>query len=182
MTKHYPATVEKFSSPAHHCSMSLKEAIDTMFHEDADAIVMDVVDPEEADSWWDDDGFSSSPFTKNAHHAGIVATSITLGQLQREQNANLVTKIAEYFALASKVNEGLRRTRFVKLFADELGAKPLTIGKEYEAEFLQATRRVYQPFDAPFNFAPHCDDISYSRDRNIWPAKKSYRAVQCWCI
>ena len=174
MTKHYPATVEKFNSPAHRCSMSLREAIDTMFHEDADAILLDVVVPEEADSWWDDDGFSNSPFTKNAHHAGIVATSITVGQLQREQNENLVTKIAEYFALANKVNEGLRRTKFIKLFTDELDAKPLTIGKEYEAEFLLATRRVYRPFDAPFNFAPHCDDISYSRDVRIWPAKTSY--------
>ena len=174
MAKQYPAKLMSFKPSARDCSLSLEGAINAMFNGDADAIVVDVVHPKEADAWWDDDGFSSSPFTKNAHHAGIVATAITLGQLQREENANLVTKIAQYFALSSKLNDSLRRTKFVKLFADELGAKPLTIGEEYPAEFLLATRREYQPFDAPFNFAPHCDDISYARDGHNWPAKKSY--------
>jgi hypothetical protein len=174
MIRHYPAKVMNFASSARERSLSLKGAVDAMLEGEADAIVMDVASAEDIEPWWHDDGFASSPFTKNAHHAGIVATAITLGQLQREKSNGLVAKIAQYFALASRVNEGLRYTKFVKLFVDELGARPLTLGDEYPAEFLLATRRVYQPFDAPFNFAPHCDDISYSRDRDNWPARKSY--------
>jgi hypothetical protein len=164
----------RFDVPVRVEDMSIAAAVRALELNEADAIVMDVVPRDELDDWWNDAGFSSSPFTKNAHHAGIVATAVTLGQLQREENAKLVSKAAEYFGIACKVNEGLKQTRFVRLFASELDAKPLTIGHEYEIEFLTATRRVYEPYEAPFNFAPHCDDISYARDFANWPMKVSY--------
>ncbi|MEA2666107.1 MAG: hypothetical protein QOI11_3051 [Candidatus Eremiobacteraeota bacterium] len=171
----YTSQLMRFGAPARSREMSLAQAVRALEADEADAIVMDVVPKHELEAWWDDEGFSSSPFTKNAHHAGIVATSVTLGQLQREEGEQLVSKAAEYFGIASKVNEGLHRTRFVRLFAEALDAKPLTIGREYEVEFLLATRRVYEPFEAPFNFAPHCDDISYARDSANWPMKRSYQ-------
>jgi hypothetical protein len=135
---------------------------------------MDVVPNHELQAWWDDEGFSSSPFTKNEYNAGLLATSVTIGQLQREERERLVSKAAEYFGMACRVNVGLRQTRFVRLFGDALGARPLTIGHEYDVEFLMATRRVYDPYEAPFNFAPHCDDVSFARDVANWPMKQSY--------
>jgi hypothetical protein len=165
----------RFDAPARTREMSVAQAVHALEADEADAIVMDIVPHDELEAWWDDEGFSTSPFTKNAHHAGIVATSVTLGQLQREEREQLVSKAAEYFGVACRVNEGLRRTRFVRLFADALDARPLTLGREYEVEFLMATRRVYEPFEAPFNFAPHCDDISYARDSANWPMKRSYQ-------
>jgi hypothetical protein len=154
--------------------LSLNEVMTTIYEEDAAAVTLDVADPATVDSWWDDEGWKDVPFTKNAHHAGIVATAITVGQLQREQGLDLVTKTAEYFSLAKELNHGLRRTKFVRLFTEALGGGPLTVGKEYPAEFVLASQRTYPPFSAPFNFAPHCDDISYSRAEGIWPMKKSY--------
>ncbi|MBN3817876.1 hypothetical protein G3N57_15210 [Paraburkholderia sp. Se-20369] len=170
----YSAHVMRFGAAPRGERLTLAAAIHALEADDADAIVMDIVPEGEREAWWDDAGFSSSPFTKNAHHAGIVATSVTLGQLQREQGEKLVSKAAEYFGVACRVNEGLRQTRFVRLFADALDARPLTIGHDYEVEFLLATRRVYEPFEAPFNFAPHCDDVSYGRDTVNWPLKRSY--------
>lgn len=174
MNNNYSAKMLHFGASSHDCTLSLPDAIRCMVDKECDAIVMNVVAPEDLESWWDDEGFSTSPFTYNAHHAGIQATAVTLGQLQRETKQNLVVKAAEYFSLASRINEGLRRTKFVKLFADGLDAKPLSVGLEYQAEFLMATKRVYEPFDKPFNFAPHCDDISYSRDTENWPVRTSY--------
>jgi hypothetical protein len=171
----FTSQLMRFDAPVRSREMSLAEAVHALEADEADAIIMDVVPQHELEAWWDDEGFLTSPFTKNAHHAGIVATSVTLGQLQREERENLVSKAAEYFGVACRVNEGLRQTRFVRLFAEGLGAAPLTIGHEYEVEFLLATRRVYDPFEAPFNFAPHCDDISYARDFANWPMKKSYQ-------
>ena len=174
MTNSYPAKMLYFDAPDRECVLSLPEAVRRIVDEECGTIVMDVVAREDLESWWDDDGFASSPFTYNAHHAGIQATAVTLGQLQRETKENLVIKTAEYFSLASRINEGLRHTKFVKLFSDALDAGPLTIGREYQAEFLMATKRVYEQYEAPFNFAPHCDDISYSRDTENWPARTSY--------
>ena len=102
MIRHYPAKVMNFASSARERSLSLKSAVDAMLEGEADAIIMDVASPEDIELWWHDDGFASSPFTKNAHHAGIVATAITLGQLQREKSDGLVAKSAQYFALASR--------------------------------------------------------------------------------
>ncbi|MGS0894409.1 hypothetical protein ACVBGC_18050 [Burkholderia stagnalis] len=170
----YSANLMRFGAASRAERMTLAAAVQTLDADEADAIVMDIVPDGERDAWWNDEGFSSSPFTKNAHHAGIIATSVTLGQLQREQGEKLVSKAAEYFGIACRVNDGLRQTRFVRLFADALAAKPLTIGQDYEVEFLLATRRVYEPFEAPFNFAPHCDDVSYGRDIVNWPLKQSY--------
>ncbi|WP_175758008.1 hypothetical protein [Burkholderia ambifaria] len=170
----YPAQLMRFGSAARAERMTIAAAVQALDADEADAIVMDIVPDGERDAWWDDEGFSSSPFTKNAHHAGIVATSVTLGQLQREQGDKLVSKAAEYFGIACRVNDGLRTTRFVRLFSDALDARPLTIGHDYEVEFLLATRRVYEPFEAPFNFAPHCDDVSYGRDTANWPLKQSF--------
>ncbi|WP_323121949.1 hypothetical protein [Burkholderia alba] len=170
----YSAHLMRFDAPPRVERLTLAAAINALDADEADAIVMDIVPEDEWETWWDDEGFSSSPFTKNAHHAGIVATSVTLGQLQREEGDKLVSKAAEYFGIACRVNDGLRRTRFVRLFADALDAQPLTIGHEYEVEFLLATRRVYEPYEAPFNFAPHCDDVSYARDFTNWPMKQSY--------
>ncbi len=170
----FPAHLMRFDKPTRTQELSLAAAVRTLESDEADAIVMDIVPNHDLENWWDDKGFSSSPFTHNAHHAGIVATAVTLGQLQREEREKLVSKAAEYFGIASKVNEGLRQTRFVQLFTDGLGAQPLTLGHEYEVEFLMATRRVYEEYEAPFNFAPHCDDISYARDVANWPMKQSY--------
>lgn len=174
MTNTYDAQMLYFGAPSRECTMSLQEAIRRMVAEECDAVLMDIVPQDELEVWWEDDGFATSPFTYNAHHAGIQATAVTMGQLQRETKTSLVSKAAEYFSLAARLNEGLRRTKFVNFFMDELGAKPLTIGREYQAEFLMATKRVYEPFDKPFNFAPHCDDISYSRDDENWPMSTSY--------
>jgi hypothetical protein len=174
MSNIHSSRLMRFNQPVRSEEMSVAAAVRALESDQADAIIMNIVPRDELDDWWNDEGFSSSPFTKNGHHAGIVATSVTLGQLQREERENLVSKAAEYFGVAGKVNEGLRQTRFVRMFAAELGAKPLTIGVEYEVEFLMATRRVYEPYEAPFNFAPHCDDISYARDSENWPMKQSY--------
>lgn len=174
MDRSHRTTVYRFGAAARECALSLEQAVAAMAAGEVDAILTDVVPPGEVEAWWDDRGFVISPFTRNAHHAGIVATAITVGQMQREEGAALVSKVAEYFALACRLNASLRETKFVRLFADELGAAPLTLGSEYPAEFLLATRREYRPYDAPFNFAPHCDDISYARDVRNWPATKSY--------
>ncbi|MEQ8968225.1 MAG: hypothetical protein RID91_20575 [Azospirillaceae bacterium] len=174
MADNYKAQMLYFNAPPVEREFSLKGAIDAMMADECHAIVMDVVPESDLEDWWEDDGFATSPFTYNAHHAGIQATAVTLGQLQRETDEDLVVKTAEYFSLASRLNQGLRETKFVKFFADGLDAAPLTIGREYNAEYLMATKRVYEPFDKPFNFAPHCDDISYSRDTTNWPQRRSY--------
>jgi hypothetical protein len=174
MTQTFSTSVFRFGTANSVRTSSVEQAINAVSAGDADAMILDVVSPEEASSWWDDAGFATSPFTRNAHHAGIVATAITVGQLQRESNEKMIRKCAQYFALSCRINANLKHTKFVRLFVDSIKARPLTIGDEYPAEFLLATLREYFPFDAPYNFAPHCDDISYARDPRNWPMTKSY--------
>jgi hypothetical protein len=174
MNKSYPTQLFRFNAEPRTEMMTLQAAIDTLRADQADTLLMDVVPPAEIDAWWQDDGFASSPFTKNAHHAGTVATAVTMGQFQREIGPNLVIKAAEYFTVAARINDDLRRSRFVRLFTDGLGASALTMESGYPFEFLMATRRIYDPHDQPFNFAPHCDDIRFGRDAENWPMRKHY--------
>ncbi len=174
MEKQYPAQLIRFDRDVRRETQSLKAVIDAIKADEAEAAVVDIVPPEEAPTWYDDEGFTSSPFTMNAHHSGTVATAVTMGQLQREQKERLVAKAGEYFSVAARINDDLRRTKYVKLFAEALDAHPLTMDGLYPYEFLMATRRIYDPHDEPFNFAPHCDDITYGRDLDNWPMRQQY--------
>jgi hypothetical protein len=174
MEMQYATKLFNFNADVRHTTMTLEAAVEAIKSDEAEVLILDVVPPDEVHEWWDDDGFVSSPFTKNSHHAGIVSTGITMGQLQRETKERLVVKSGEYFSTACRINDDLRRTRFVKLFSDTLDAKPLTMDGVYPYEFLIATRRIYDPFDKPFNFAPHCDDITYGRDAENWPMRVQY--------
>lgn len=174
MQRLYTTQLIDFDAPVRTTSMSIRQAIDALKTDATAATLLDITTPEDAPAWYDDDGFTSSPFTRNAHHSGTVATSVTMGQLQRESKEHLVTKAGEYFSVAAKVNADLRRTRYVQLFSDALDARPLTMDGLYPYEFLIATRRIYDPHDEPFNFAPHCDDITYGRDADNWPMRVQY--------
>lgn len=172
--QHYPSQLIRFNQDPQPAMLSLKAAIHALKTDEAPAVLLDITTPEDAPSWYDDAGFTSSPFTRNAHHSGTVATAVTMGQLQREQKDKLVTKAGEYFSIAAKINDDLRTTRYVRLFMDALDARPLTMDGLYPYEFLMATRRIYDPHDEPFNFAPHCDDITYGRDPVNWPMRVQY--------
>lgn len=174
MDQQYPAQLIRFNADVRRQTLSLKAVIDAIKADEAEAAVLDITTAEEAYAWYDDEGFTSSPFTRNAHHSGTVATAVTMGQLQREQKERLVAKAGEYFSIAAKINDDLRRTRYVQLFMQALGARPLTMDGLYPYEFLMATRRIYDPHDEPFNFAPHCDDITYGRDPDNWPMREQY--------
>jgi hypothetical protein len=174
MEQQYTTQLIRFGAQPQHATMSLRAAIQALKTDEATAALLDIAAPEDAPSWYHDDGFTSSPFTRNAHHSGTVATAVTMGQLQREQKEHLVTKAGEYFSIAAKINDDLRRTRYVRLFMEALDARPLTMDGLYPYEFLMATRRIYDPHDEPFNFAPHCDDITYGRDPVNWPMRTQY--------
>ncbi|MES2939511.1 MAG: hypothetical protein V4864_17615 [Pseudomonadota bacterium] len=174
MAQQYTTQLIRFNADPQHTTMSLEAAIRALKNDDAKAALLDIASPEEAPSWFDDEGFTSSPFTRNAHHSGTIATAVTMGQLQREQKDKLVAKAGEYFSIAARINDDLRRTRYVRLFAEALDAGPLTMDGLYPYEFLIATRRIYDPHDEPFNFAPHCDDITYGRDPENWPMRTQY--------
>ncbi|MBA2675461.1 hypothetical protein [Ramlibacter sp.] len=170
----YTTRLIRFNEEPQSASLSLKAAIQALKTDEATAALLDITSPEDAPSWYDDDGFTSSPFTRNAHHSGTVATAVTMGQLQREQKERLVAKAGEYFSVAARINDDLRRTKYVRLFSEALDARPLTMDGLYPYEFLMATRRMYDPHDEPFNFAPHCDDITYGRDPDNWPMRQQY--------
>lgn len=174
MEKLYRTQFFNFSQDVRTEHLTLAQAIHAIHASQAETLLIDLISPEEAGEWWEDPGFTSSPFTKNAHHAGIVATAVTMGQFQREVGEKLVSKASEYFTIAAKINDDLRNTKFVRLFEETMDAKPLTAGSMYPYELLIATRRVYDPYDQPFNFAPHCDDITYGRDAANWPLRKQY--------
>jgi hypothetical protein len=174
MEQLYATKLIRFNADPQPATLSLKSAIEALKNDDATAVLLDITTPEDALSWYEDEGFTSSPFTRNAHHSGTVATAVTMGQLQREQKERLVAKAGEYFSIAAKINDDLRRTKYVRLFSEALGARPLTMDGLYPYEFLMATRRMYDPHDEPFNFAPHCDDITYGRDPDNWPMRTQY--------
>lgn len=146
-------------------------------------ILLDVVPEDEIDLWWNDPGFPPVGASEHRYHKALVTSGnhLTLGQLQRSERDQLIPNLADYFTHAAQINPGMKTTRFVRFFLEELDASPLKLGDL--SEFMLATKRVYPPFDgAPYSFAPHCDALDFGRATDLWPIKLGREQCGAWML
>lgn len=166
MERQFETRLLKFDGRESLIHSTLRNAAELVWSHEVAVALLDVVPQNDVKIWWDDPGFPE--MRNHQYHRALCATGMTLGQLQRSEPHALVRNVAEYFAHASVANIGMRQTRFIRLFIDELGASGLRFGQW--SEFMLATKREYPPYEGdPFSFVPHCDCIDFGREFEQWP-------------
>lgn len=166
--KHFNTTNYKFDGSRHVSTATLETSIDLLRKGRADAIVLDIVSEDCAEDFWQDNNESLPK--SHQHHSLLSASGVTMGQLQREVGQSFTMKFASYVANSVIENKYYEKTSFIDLFKTQLNAKPYALTDN--VELLIATKRIYRKnVDAKFNFLPHVDNISFARERELWPVE-----------
>ncbi|NNG05497.1 MAG: hypothetical protein HKM95_15545 [Inquilinus sp.] len=169
------ATVYSFNGVEDGVPLDMPQAFESIACSERVAVQFDLLNAQELEHWWGDDGFPRTP-ERGHNHAPLTIASPTLGPLQRASEEDYSAKLASYFAYAKLANRDLRRTRFVRLFIDELGAEAYQIGEW--GELLMATRRLFlENRDTEYSFEPHVDAINFGVNPGTWLIKKDYEQI-----
>lgn len=171
MNPSYRAEVYTFDQNVRETELTMEQAAFMIRDRDAAAVLLDVVDPDELDRWWDDDAFPK--VTQHQSFRGAGKSGLAIGPTQRLVGDKLVPGLIDYFAYAGKCNERLRETEFVKLCFRELDAESVRVGAW--AELPLCSKREYQPNEgSSYSVPPHCDAIHFGREPENWPIKVGY--------
>lgn len=171
LNKHYRAEIYDFDKQVERADLTLADAALLIRDRRAAAVLVDLVEPRDLDTWWNDDAFP--PITQHQSFAGAGKSGLAIGPTQRLVNEQLIPGLIDYFSYAGRANAALRRTEFVRLCARELGAGAVQVGAWGELPLV--SKREYQPVEnGLYSVPPHCDAIHFGREPHNWPIKEGY--------
>lgn len=171
LNKHYRAEIYDFDKQVERADLTLADATLLIRDRQAAAVLVDLVEPRDLDTWWNDDAFP--PITQHQSFAGAGKSGLAIGPTQRLVNEQLIPGLIDYFSYAGRANAALRNTEFVRLCARELGAGAVQVGAWGELPLV--SKREYQPVEnGLYSVPPHCDAIHFGREPHNWPIKEGY--------
>lgn len=167
----YPAEIHAFGQPIRKSEINLDEAARLIRDRHAAAVLLDIVQPDQLSTWWDDAAFPE--VTQHQNFPGAGKSGVAIGPTQRLVKGQLIPGLIDYFSYAARYNAALRNTEFVKLCMRELSAGSVRVGDWGELPLV--SKREYQPNDSSeYSVPPHCDAIHFGREPENWPIKEGY--------
>ncbi|WP_104656188.1 hypothetical protein [Ralstonia insidiosa] len=175
MSTSYRSEIHRFGAPAEIRDLHIDEAVALVRDGDAIAVLLDVVQPEQLDTWWADPAYPE--VIPHRSLSGVANTGVAVGPMQFLENEKLVVGLADYFAYAGRFNGQLRNTAFARLIHDALHIDTVQVGTW--AEFPLTSKREFQPKkEGIYSVPPHCDAIHFSRDPGNWPIGENYSELK----